>query len=73
MSQLKTYIATVEIEFTCVDRAMVRDRIIGIPIGDHDCGFRIVGVREGEIDPAKDETRLPEYRTLHECHPIILP
>lgn len=69
---MKTFITTVEIEFTCVEESMAHARVMGIPFGDHDCGFQIVGVREGKIDPAKDETLLPEYRELHGCDPVHL-
>ena len=67
---MKTYIATVQVEFTCVDPEMVRDRIMSIPIGDYDCGFAIIDVSEGELAPGTDETMLPEYRELHQCGPI---
>ena len=66
----KTYVATVEVEFTCVEESMVRDRIMGVPFGDHDMGFRIVGIKEGMIPPDLDETLLPEYRKHHGCTPV---
>lgn len=67
---MKTYIATVQVEFTCVDPEMLRDRIMSIPIGDYDCGFAITDISEGELAPGTDETLLPEYRELHGCGPV---
>jgi hypothetical protein len=64
---MKTYIATVQVEFTCRNKQMVHDRIIGIPFGDSDCGFKIVSIAEGKLDPAEDETLKPEYRKFHGC------
>jgi hypothetical protein len=69
---MKTYIATVQVEFTCRTPEMVHDRIIGIPFGDHDCGFRIVSIYEGKIPKGHDETLKPEYRSLHRCWPVYL-
>ena len=70
MSGFKTYIVTVQVEFTCVSPEMARDKVMGIPFGDHDCGFRIVSQEVGRIEPGKDETLLREYRVKHGCHPI---
>lgn len=64
---IKPFVATVLVQFDCVDPAMVRDRIIGIPFGDHDCGFQIVEIKEGCIPAHVDETLLPEYRKRHGC------
>ena len=67
---MKTYIVNVQVEFTCVDPEMARDQVMGIPFGDHDCGFSIVDVTEGELAPGTDETMLPEYRERHQCGPL---
>lgn len=67
---MKTYIVNVQVEFTCVDPEMARERVMGIPFGDHDCGFAITSVSEGELAPGTDETLLPEYRELHDCGPL---
>ena len=67
---MKTYIVNVQVEFTCVDPEMARDRVMGIPFGDHDCGFAITSVSEGELAPGTDETMLPEYRERHQCGPL---
>lgn len=69
---MKSYIATVQVEFTCTDEDMVRSTVIGIPFGDHDCGFKIVSIEPGVIPVAEDETCGAEYRTRHGCTPIEL-
>ena len=71
--ELKTFIATVEIDFGCAEEEIFRDRIMGIPFGDHDCGFRIVEIKEGNLPKGTDETLKKEYRELHGCWPIELP
>jgi len=70
MPDWKTFIATVEVEFTCSDEAMMRDRVIGIPFGDSDCGFRIVSIQEGKLPKGTDETVKQPYRLLHGCWPL---
>lgn len=70
---MKTWIVTVQVEFTCKHREMARERVIGIPFGDSDCGFKIVSVEEGSIPKGEDETLLPEYRKLHGCFPLEVP
>jgi hypothetical protein len=67
---MKTFIATVEVEFTCTDEQMVRERVIGVPFGDSDLGFRIVKIEEGQLPAGTDECDLPEYRELHGCGPV---
>jgi len=67
---MKTYIVNVQVEFTCVDPEMARERVMGIPFGDHDCGFAITSVTEGELATGTDETMLPEYRERHQCGPV---
>jgi hypothetical protein len=68
---VKTFVATVEVELTCTDEQIFRDHLIGIPFGDHDCGFRIVSIKQGKIPRDQDETLLPKYRKLHGCSPLI--
>ncbi len=68
---MKTFVATVEVEFTCTEKEIFRETLIGIPFGDHNCGFRIVGIKRGKIPRDQDETLLPEYRILHGCYPLI--
>lgn len=70
MNKFKTFTTVVEIEFSCTDKHMVRERIIGIPFGDHDCGFRIISVEERVLPPGTDETEKPEYRNFHGCGPF---
>lgn len=62
---MKTFIATVEVEFTCTDEQMVRDRVIDVPFGDCDLGFRIVSIQEGSLPAGTDECELPDYRSRH--------
>jgi hypothetical protein len=66
---MKTFIATVEVEFTCIDEPMCRERILGIPFGDSDCGFRIVGIKEGSLPEGDNECLKPEYRGIHMPEP----
>lgn len=70
---MKTYVATVEVEFTCLEEGMVRDRVIGIPFGDHDCGFRLKKIEKRKLAKGTDETRKLEYRERHGCWPLVLP
>jgi hypothetical protein len=72
MTDLTDFIITVRVSFTCVDADMARDRVMGIPFGDHDCGFTIDSVDPGVIDPKDDETLQREYRERHGCYPIVL-
>lgn len=65
MSKMKTFIATVQVEFTCVDEGMVIDRVMGVPFGDHDFGFRIKKVKRGKLAKGQDETLKPAYRKRH--------
>lgn len=67
---MRTYVATVEVEFTCADKEMVRERVMGVPFGDSDLGFRILSVDEGSLPPGTDECDLPEYREMHGLGPV---
>ena len=71
MGKMKNYKITVEVEFTCRDKRMARERVIGIPFGDSDCGFRIVKIKKGSIPKKDDETRQSEYRARHHG-PLVL-
>lgn len=62
---MKTFLINIQVEFTCADEEIARDRVLGIPFGDHDCGFAITGIVEGELDAKDDETLKPEYRERH--------
>lgn len=65
MSKMKTFLVTVQVEFTCTDEDMAVDRVMGVPFGDHDLGFRIKKVKRGKIPKGQDETLLPSYRKRH--------
>ena len=65
MSKLKTFLVTVQVEFTCADEDMAVDRVMGVPFGDHDLGFRIKKVKKGKLAKGEDETLKQPYRKRH--------
>jgi hypothetical protein len=64
---MKTYVATVLVELTCVSPEMLREFITEIPFGDHDLDFHISVIEEGRL-PESDIDK-PAYRERHGLSP----
>lgn len=62
---MKTFIANIQVELTCVDPEILRDFIIAIPFGDHDLDFRIVNIEEGSLPEGSSEIDKEPYRKFH--------